>query len=54
MAQHHPEHHSQPVLESAMDYAEHEKTYTGFISGVKWSVLGIAILMIILYFVVQP
>ena len=54
MATHRPEHHSEPVLESAMDYSEHEKTYTGFITGVKWSVLATAVLMIILYFVVQP
>jgi hypothetical protein len=54
MATHRPEHHSEPVLESAMDYAEHEKTYNGFLVGVKWSVLSIAVLMIILYFVIQP
>ena len=51
---HHPEHHAQPVLESAMDYAEHEKTYNGFITGVKWSVYGLAVIMIILFFVIRP
>ncbi len=51
---HHPEHHSQPVLESAMDYAEHEKTYTGFITGVKWSVYSLAVIMIILFFLIRP
>ncbi|WP_083983088.1 aa3-type cytochrome c oxidase subunit IV [Devosia soli] len=54
MASQHPAHHSEPILESPMDYAEHEKTYNGFISGVKWSVLSVAVLLIILYFVVQP
>ncbi|SFV26923.1 aa3 type cytochrome c oxidase subunit IV [Devosia crocina] len=54
MATHRPEHHSEPVLESGMDYAEHEKTYNGFLIGVKWSVIGTAALLIILYFVVQP
>lgn len=54
MATKHPEYHSEPVLESAMDYAEHEKTYNGFITGVKWSVLSMAALMIILYFVIKP
>lgn len=51
---HHPEHHSQPVLESAMDYAEHEKTYTGFITGVKWSIYSLAVIMIILFFLIRP
>ncbi len=54
MAKTRPEHHSTPVLESAMDYAEHEKTYNGFVIGVKWSVYGLAVLMVILYFVVNP
>lgn len=54
MAAKHAQHHSEPVLESAMDYAEHEKTYNGFIAAVKWSVLGTAVLMIILFFVIQP
>ena len=54
MAKTRPEHHAAPVLESAMDYAEHEKTYNGFVNGVKWSVYGTAVLMIILYFVINP
>ncbi|CAN7304742.1 MULTISPECIES: aa3-type cytochrome c oxidase subunit IV [unclassified Devosia] len=37
-----------------MDYTEHEKTYNGFIAAVKWSVIGTAALLIILFFVVQP
>ncbi|MFD1254436.1 MULTISPECIES: aa3-type cytochrome c oxidase subunit IV [Devosia] len=52
MAKTHAQHHTDPVLESGMDYAEHEKTYNGFITGVKWSVYGIAALMVVLYFVV--
>jgi hypothetical protein len=51
---HHPEHHSEPVLESAMDYSEHEKTYGGFLNAVKWSIYSMAALLIILYFVVRP
>jgi hypothetical protein len=54
MATNHPAHHSEPVLESAMDYAEHTKTYNGFIVGVKWSVISIAATLVILYFVIQP
>ncbi|MBO9589973.1 aa3-type cytochrome c oxidase subunit IV [Devosia sp.] len=54
MATKHAVHHSEPVLESAMDYAEHEKTYNGFIAAVKWSVISLAALLVILFFVVQP
>jgi hypothetical protein len=54
MATHHPEHHAQPVVESPMDYAQHEKTYNGFLVGVKWTIIAIAILVIILYFVIRP
>lgn len=53
-ATHHPEHHAEPVLESPMDYAQHEKTYNGFLTGVKWVGLGLAVSIIILYFLVQP
>lgn len=54
MAKTRPEHHAEPVLETAMDYAEHEKTYTGFVTGVKWAIYGGAALMIILYFLINP
>ena len=43
-----------PVQESAMDYVEHEKTYNGFVTGVKWSVYGLAVLVVILYFLINP
>ena len=54
MAKTRPEHHPEPVLESAMDYTEHEKTYNGFITGVKWSLYAIAATVVILYFVINP
>ncbi|UYN98235.1 MAG: aa3-type cytochrome c oxidase subunit IV [Devosia sp.] len=54
MAKHHAEPHPAPVLESAMDYAEHEKTYDGFVLGVKWSIYALAALMVILFFVINP
>jgi hypothetical protein len=53
-AQHQPEHHAAPVQESPMDYAQHEKTYGGFLTGVKWTAIGLAILIVVLYFVIQP
>lgn len=54
MAKTRPEHHAAPVLESAMDYAEHEKTYNGFVTGVKWSLYALAAVLVILFFVVNP
>ena len=51
---HRPEHHPEPVVESPMDYAQHEATYDGFITAVKWSVIGLAASMVILYFLIQP
>jgi hypothetical protein len=54
MAKTRPEHHSTPVLESPMDYTQHEKTYNGFVQGVKWAVLVTAVSMIVLYFLINP
>lgn len=48
----HAEPHPQPVLESGMDYAEHEKTYNGFVGAVKYSVMSMVILLVGLYFAV--
>ncbi len=41
-------------VESAMDYAQHERTYKGFITGTKWTIGIIAVTMVILYFLIQP
>lgn len=38
----------------AMDYAEHEATWHGFTSLVKWSMVALAILLIALYAIVRP
>jgi hypothetical protein len=38
----------------AMDYAEHEATWNGFISLVKWSIVALAILVVFLYVVIRP
>ena len=51
---HRPEHHSELQVESPMDYAQHEATYDGFITLVKWTVLALAVTTIILYFVIKP
>lgn len=36
------------------DFEAHEATYHGFLSMVKWSIIGMAVLMVALYFLVQP
>jgi hypothetical protein len=55
MANHHPaDPHPAPVEESFMDYAQHEKTYNGFVQGVKWGTYGVVALLIVLYFVINP
>ncbi len=42
------EHHAQSAGHPAMDYAEHEKTYRMFLQGVKYTVAGVAVLLILL------
>ncbi len=40
-------HHSGPVETGApMDYAEHEKTYSMFLAGAKWSTMVTVVLLI--------
>ena len=48
--------HIHPPLqqESAMDYAHHQATYSRFVSLVKWTVIVLAIAMVLLYFLVRP
>jgi hypothetical protein len=50
----HERDHGEVVHESAMDYAEHEKSYAIFLGVLKWSTISIAVLVVILYFLVQP
>jgi hypothetical protein len=40
------------IQESAMDYAQHQKTYDGFISLLKYGVLSMVILVVGLYFAI--
>ena len=55
MATHqHPAHHTEPQLESPMDYAQHEATYNGFLVAVKWISIGLAVAVVVLYFLIQP
>ncbi len=38
----------------AMDYREHERTYARFVAGVKWSIVILAITVVVLFFVIRP
>ena len=40
------------IHESAMDYAEHQRTYDAFISMTKYGILSMAILVVGLYFAI--
>jgi hypothetical protein len=44
--------HPAPEHESAMDYAQHEATYSGFVAGLKYVIASMAILMVGLYFAI--
>jgi hypothetical protein len=37
-----------------MDYAAHEATWNGFTQLLKWSIIGLAILVVFLYIVIRP
>lgn len=37
-----------------MDYAMHERTYHGFVTGLKWVIGLTAVVMVALYFIVKP
>ena len=54
MAKTRPEHHSELQVESPMDYAQHEATYNGFLTAIKWTIIVAAVSAIILYFLVKP
>jgi hypothetical protein len=51
---HRPEHHSELQVESPMDYAQHEATYNGFLTSIKWAIGLLAVSAIILYFLIKP
>lgn len=51
---HRPEHHSELQLESPMDYEQHEATYNRFLGLVKWTIIGLAVAVVILYFLIKP
>lgn len=46
--------HPPMVQESAMDYEQHEQTYEGFVTLVKYSILVLAVFVVLLFFVVRP
>lgn len=52
MANHPHDPHPAPVMESSMDYSQHEATYGGFIALLKFSVISMVILLVGLYFAI--
>ncbi len=36
------------------DFEAHKSTYNGFLSMVKWSIIGLVVLVLVLYFWIQP
>ena len=41
-------HDDVPMNPDYMDYAEHERTYSGFIAITKWGVVAVACILIVL------
>lgn len=39
---------------NAMDNVAHERTYKGFVSMTKWSIIAMVVLVIVLYFWINP
>ena len=54
MAHTHAEPHPPLQEESAMDYAQHQQTYSAFVTAVKWSIPALAVTAIVLYFAIKP
>ncbi|RYE09002.1 MAG: aa3-type cytochrome c oxidase subunit IV [Hyphomicrobiales bacterium] len=48
------ESHDTETISAAMDYAQHEATWNTFIRLGKWSIIVLAVLMVALFFFVQP
>lgn len=44
------EHHVETDRQSAMDYAEHEKTYRMFVQYTKYTIAAVAVLLVLLAF----
>jgi len=42
----------EPAQESAMDYRQHERTYTGFVHLIKWFVIHMTFDLVGLYFAI--
>ena len=36
------------------DFEAHKATYSGFLSMVKWSIIGLAVVLVALYFFINP
>ena len=41
-------------LPPEMDYKMHEATWKGFTSVTKWSIIGLVVIVVLLYFIIRP
>ena len=41
-------------LPPEMDYKMHEATWKGFTNVTKWSIIGLGIVIVFLYFIIRP
>jgi hypothetical protein len=41
-------------LPPVMDYPQHEHTYNGFVTVTKYSIIALAITVVLLYFIIRP
>jgi len=46
--------HDTTEISPFMDYAQHEKTWHLFTRLVKWGIIAAAVLMVFLYFAINP
>ena len=46
--------HDTETISDAMDYAEHQKTWTFFTALIKWGIISCAVLVVLLYVLIQP
>jgi hypothetical protein len=42
------------TISDAMDYAQHHATWHTFGNLIKWSIIGLAVLVLVLYFFINP
>lgn len=46
--------HDTETISDAMDYAQHEATWGVFTNLIKWGIIACAVLVVLLYFFINP